>query len=337
MNRFGDNNIVDSITKSFVSNHSTTLKGIGDDAAVIDCGNRYMLISTDLLLEGIHFNLVYFPLKHLGYKAVIRAISDIYAMNGTPEQITISIGFSGKFPLSAIEELYEGIRTACERYNIDLIGGDTTGSLTGLTIGVTAIGYVEKERVIYRSGAQSNDIICVTGDLGAAYMGLQLLERERKLYEEDHSIQPDLSSAEYIIERQLKPEIPISTLQILSDKGILPTAMIDITNGLASDVMQICKASQKGCRIYTKRIPVDYETERFANEFNLDALVPALNGGEDFELLFTAPVADHNKLSEIENITIIGYVSEESDGLHLIGDGDSAVTLSAPGWGDTLS
>ncbi len=287
LGKFG---LIDFLTKNIIPSNKTTDGIIGDDSAVIDSGNLLTLVSTDLFLEGIHFNLIYTPLKHLGYKAVIRGISDIYAMNGNPGQILVSLGISSRFSVEEITELYEGINLACEKYNVDLAGGDTTSSFTGLTIGITAIGTVEKKNLIRRDGARPNDLICVTGDFGASFMGLQLLERERKLFEKEKITQPDLQGFEYVIRRQLKPEFPAAVLQELQEMGIKPTAMIDVTEGLASDLLQICKQSDTCCRIFYSKIPIDYETSRVAEEFNIDPVTPALNGGEDYELLFTVPL-----------------------------------------------
>ena len=296
INDFGKFGLVNHLTRDVTVHNKTTITGIGDDSTVIDSGNNLTLVSTDLLLEGIHFNLIYTPLKHLGYKAVIRAISDIYAMNGTPGQILIALGISSKFNLEQVEDLYEGISLACDKYQVDLAGGDITSSLTGMTIGVTAIGTAEKNNIIKRNGARANDLICVTGDFGASFMGLQLLERERKLFVKDKVTQPDLAGFEYVIKRQLKPEIPVSTLFELRKEEITPTSMIDVTDGLASDLLHICKLSGTCCRIYYSKVPIDYETTRLAEEFNIDAMTPALNGGEDFELLFTIPLEMVDKI-----------------------------------------
>lgn len=329
---FGENGLIHTLTDNFTIENKSTVSGVGNDASVIDNGDSYTLASTDLLLEGVHFNLTYFPLKHLGYKSVIRAISDIYAMNGKPAQILLGIGISKRFPQEAVVELYNGVALACKKYNIDLVGGDTTASLTGLTISITAIGSVKKEELITRGGAKVNDLICVTGDLGAAYIGLQILERERALFEEDKGIQPDLSGADYVIGRQVKPEVPIEMLDAIKKAGIQPTSMIDITNGLASDMMQICSSSGTGCKLYPERIPVDYETSKFAEEFSLEPLIPALNGGDDFEMLFTVPLAMHDKIKAIKGISIIGHVSDKEDGMYLVGDDGTSVQLTSPGW-----
>jgi thiamine-monophosphate kinase len=328
----GKYGLIDRITGSATSYNTSTLGRIGDDSAVIDQGSGLTLVTTDLMLEGIHFNLIYTPLKHLGYKAVIRGISDIFAMNGIPSQLLISLGLSSRFTVEMIDELYEGIYHACEKYNVDLAGGDTTSSLTGLTIGITAIGSVEKHNLVKRGGAKPNDLICVTGDFGASFMGLQLLERERKLFEKDKVTQPDLSGFEYLVGCQLKPEFPAETLKELHEAGILPTSMIDVTEGLASDLLQICNSSNTGSRIYYSRIPLDYETSKLAEEFNIDPVTPALNGGEDYELLFTIPLGDAQKVEQLNNIKIIGHMTEEGTGNYIIGDDGSEVAISAQGW-----
>ena len=334
VSEYGKYGLINHLTKNFKPTLKSTVVGIGDDSAVIDNGTKLTLVSTDLFLEGIHFNLVYTPLKHLGYKAVIRAISDIYAMNGTPEQLLVSIGMSSRFGVEDIELIYEGINAACEKYKIDLAGGDTTSSVTGLTISLTAIGCADKNSVIKRDGAQPNDLICVTGDFGAAFMGLQLLERERRLFEKTKDIQPDLSGYEYVIGKQLKPDFPIEVLSELKDKNIYPTSMIDVTEGLVSDLIQICKQSQTGCRIYYSKIPIDYETSKLAEEFNIDPITPALNGGEDYELLFTVPLEDFDKIKSLRSVKIIGHITAKQDGYFIAGDDGSEVELSAQGWKD---
>ncbi|MGA1978829.1 MAG: thiamine-phosphate kinase [Bacteroidales bacterium] len=330
--RLGKYGLTDRLASKFRPGNKSTLAGIGDDASVIDPGRRLSLISTDLLLEGIHFNLVYTPLRHLGYKSVIRAISDIYAMNGTPGQVLIALGISSRFSVEQVDEIFSGIELACKKYKVDLAGGDITSSLTGLTISVTAAGTVEKKDLIKREGAMPNDLICVTGDLGAAYVGLQLLERERKLFEQDRSIQPDLSGKDYVIGRQLKPEFPAGVLKELKDAGIRPTSMIDITEGLASDLMQICKSSGTGCRIFSRQIPVDYETTRLAEEFNIDPLIPALNGGDDFELLFTVPLEMFDKIKHVNEVKVIGHITEKGSGNYLVGADGSEAEIKAQGW-----
>jgi thiamine-monophosphate kinase len=329
LGKFG---LIDHITKQASLVNSSTVKGIGDDAAIIYSGQLLTLVSTDLLLEGIHFNLIYTPLKHLGYKAVIRAISDIYAMNGNPGQILISLGISSRFSVEQIDGIYEGIYLACEKYKVDLVGGDTTSSLTGLTIGVTAVGSVEKDRLVKRDGAGPNDLICVTGDFGASFMGLQLLERERKLFEKEKVTQPDLAGFEYAVGRQLKPEFPVSTLTELQQAEILPTSMIDVTDGLASDLLHLCKLSDTGCRIFYSKIPIDYETTRLAEEFNVDPMIPALNGGEDYELLFTIPLNMFEKIKLIPSVKVIGHMTSSGSGNYIAGDDGSEVEINAQGW-----
>lgn len=330
--KLGKYGLIDHFSKGFEMVNMTSVTGIGDDASVIDSGDKYSLVTTDLLLEGIHFNLIYFPLKHLGYKAVIRGISDIYAMNGTPGQVLIGLGISSRFSTVQVDEIYEGIKLACKKYNVDLTGGDITSSLTGLTISVTSVGYVDKEDLVRRDGARANDLICVTGDFGASYMGLQLLERERKIFEQTKGIQPELTGNDYVIGRQLKPEFPADVLSELKKTGIHPGSMIDVTDGLASDLMQICKASSTGCRIFNKQIPVDYETSRLAEEFNIDPLIPALNGGDDFELLFTVPLDMYEAVKLISGVKVIGHITEKGSGNFLIGADGAEVEITAQGW-----
>jgi thiamine-monophosphate kinase len=329
---FGKFGLINHLAANIKNYNKTTITGIGDDSAVISNGKKMTLVTTDLMLEGIHFNLVYNPLKHLGYKSVIRAISDIYAMNGIPGQLLVALGISSRFSVEQTDELYEGIKLACEKYEVDLTGGDITSSLTGLTIGVTAVGSVDKDKLVKRNGARPNDLICVTGNFGASYIGLQILERERKLFSRDKAIQPDLSGFEYLIGRQLKPELPVSVLGELSQAGILPTSMIDVTDGLASDLIHICKMSGTGCRIFSDKVPVDYETARIAEEFNMDPLIPALNGGEDYEFLFTIPLDLYDKAGKIEGIKVIGHITPAESGNYLIGKGGTEIELKAQGW-----
>jgi thiamine-monophosphate kinase len=332
INEFGKFGLINHLTSEFSSENKSTITGIGDDSAVIDSGKNFTLISTDLLLEGIHFNLIYTPFKHLGYKAVIRAISDIYAMNGTPGQVMIALGISTKFNVDQLEELYEGISMACRKYKVDLVGGDITSSITGMTIGVTAIGTVEKNRIVRRNGARANDLICVTGDFGASFMGLQLLERERKLFVKEKVTQPDLSGFEYVVGRQLKPEIPVSTLDELNNEKITLTSMIDVTDGLASDLLHICRLSGTCCRIFYSKVPIDYETTRAAEEFNIDAMTPALNGGEDYEMLFTIPLEMVDKIKMIPSVKVIGHMTLSGSGNYIVGDDGSEVEITAQGW-----
>ena len=332
INDFGKFGLINHLTSDVKKSNKSTIIGIGDDSAVIDSGKNLTLVTTDLLLEGIHFNLIYTPLRHLGYKAVIRAISDIYAMNGTPEQVMIALGISSKFNLEQVEDFYEGISLACEKYQVDLVGGDITSSLTGMTIGVTAVGVAEKNSLVRRNGARANDLICVTGDFGAAFMGLQLLERERKLFVKEKVTQPDLAGYEYVIGRQLKPEIPVSTLAELKKEEIRPTSMIDVTDGLASDLLHICRLSGTGCRIFYSRVPIDYETTRLAEEFNIDPIVPALNGGEDYEMLFTIPLEMIEKIKSINSVKVIGHMTSNGSGNYIAGDDGSEVEITAQGW-----
>jgi thiamine-monophosphate kinase len=332
INEFGKFGLIKHLTGEFSTENKSTITGIGDDSAVIDSGKDFTLVTTDLLLEGIHFNLIYTPFKHLGYKAVIRAISDIYAMNGTPRQVMIALGISAKFNVDQLEELYEGITMACKKYQVDLVGGDITSSITGMTIGVTSIGTVEKHGIVRRNGARANDLICVTGDFGASFMGLQLLERERKLFIKEKVTQPDLSGFEYVIGRQLKPEIPVSTLNELRDEKISLTSMIDVTDGLASDLLHICRLSGTCCRIFYSKVPIDYETTRAAEEFNIDAMTPALNGGEDYEMLFTIPLEMIDKIKLIPSVKVIGHMTVSGTGNYIVGDDGSEVEITAQGW-----
>jgi thiamine-monophosphate kinase len=328
----GEFGLIDHLTKQIKIKQKSTVKGIGDDAAVLDFAEKKALVSTDMLLEGIHFDLAYTPLKHLGYKAVQVNLSDIYAMNGMATQVTVSIGISSKFPLEAVEELYEGIYLACEKFNVDLVGGDTTSSRQGLVISVTSMGYADEKDITYRNTANEGDLICVSGDLGGAYVGLQLLEREKLVYIENPNIQPDLEGKDYIIERQLKPEARKDIVELLKDIDIKPTAMIDISDGLASEILHICKQSNKGCNIYEDKIPLDPMTYETAREFNLDPTVCALSGGEDYELLFTIKQADYEKIKLQMDISIIGHITEASAGCNLVTKSGVIHVLKAQGW-----
>ena len=328
----GEFGLIERLTKDLTTNNKETIKGAGDDAAILQFENdEEVLVTTDLLMEGVHFDLTYFPLKHLGYKAVVANISDIYAMNGTPKQITVSIALSRKFCIEDIEELYSGMRLACEQYGVDIVGGDTSSSLTGLAISITAIGTAPKGTVVKRNGAKETDLICVTGNLGAAYMGLQLLERE-KIATAGKDIQPDFQGKEYILERQLKPEARKEVLEKLREENVRPTSMIDISDGLSSELMHICKQSNVGCRIYEERIPIDYQTAIMAEELNLNVITCALNGGEDFELLFTIPIADHEKVAAMKDVRVIGHIVSDSMGLALITRDGAEMELKAQGW-----
>ena len=328
----GEFALIDHLTKNFKMHHTTTIKGVGDDAAVLDFKNEQVVVTTDLLVEGVHFDLSYMPLKHLGYKAVMVNLSDVYAMNATPAQITVSIAVSNRFPLEALEELYAGIETATNIYNVDLVGGDTTSSTTGLLISVTAIGAVKKENVVYRSGAQPNDLLVVSGDLGGAYMGLQVLEREKEVFKVNPNSQPDLEPYTYIIERQLKPEARKDIIKLLGDLGVKPTAMIDISDGLSSEIIHICTQSNVGCDLYEDKIPLDPTVIAACEEFNIDSTTIALNGGEDYELLFTIAQEDYPKIKANPNLTVIGYVKEKNEGMHLVTRGNLKIPLKAQGW-----
>lgn len=309
-----------------------TLQGIGDDAAVLDSLGEKTVVTKDLLLEGVHFDLSYCPLKHLGYKAVAVNLSDICAMNATPRQILTGIGISNRFSLEAVEELYAGMLLACENYGVDLVGGDTTSSHSGLALSITAIGTADANQLVYRSGARLNDLICVSGDLGAAYMGLQLLNREKKVFEETPGVQPELDGYDYLLERQLKPEPRYDIITKLNEWNIQPNAMIDISDGLASDIMHICKASNAGCQLYEEKIPVDHLTRDLAREFGLDPTVCALNGGEDYELLFTIPLSEFDKVKDKGEITVIGHITEPTAGYVLVDRQNNIHPLTAQGW-----
>ncbi|MGD9977253.1 MAG: thiamine-phosphate kinase [Bacteroidales bacterium] len=328
----GEFRLIDRLTGPFRPKNPSTAMGVGDDAAVISPRENRTVITTDLLLEGIHFDLTYFPLKHLGYKAVVVNLSDIYAMNATPTQITVSIGVSKRFSVEDLEELYAGIRLACERYGADLVGGDTSSSYTGLTISVTAIGEANELELVYRSGAQVTDLICVTGNLGAAYMGLQLLEREKKVFASNGNSKPQLEGYDYILERILKPEARKNILQTLKEAQIKPTSMIDISDGLSSELLHICKNSERGCRIYLEKIPIDEQTSQMAQEMGIEPSIAALNGGEDYELLFTVPISTHETVSAIEGVTIIGHITEATTGAYLVTPSGDEIKLTAQGW-----
>lgn len=330
--QLGEFGLIDHLTKNFEIKNKSTIKGIGDDAAVLNFDGKRTLISTDLLLEGIHFDLSYTPLKHLGYKAIQVNLSDICAMNGTATQVTVSIGLSSKFPLEAVEELYQGISIACEKYGIDLAGGDTTSSKQGLVISVTSIGYADEKDICYRNGAGEGDLLCVSGDLGGAYIGLQLLEREKNIFLENPNIQPDLEGKDYIVERQLKPEARKDIVEALKLMKIKPTSMIDISDGLASEILHICKQSDKGCNLYEEKIPIDPMTYDTARDFGIDPTVCALNGGEDYELLFTIKQSDFEKIRNNPDISIIGHITEASAGCNLISKSEKVYPITAQGW-----
>ena len=328
----GEFGLIEKLTSGLSATNKETIKGAGDDAAILQFGtDEEVFVSTDMFMEGVHFDLTYFPLKHLGYKAIVANISDIYAMNGTPKQITVSIALSRKFCIEDVEELYSGIRLACQQYGVDIVGGDTSSSLTGLAISITAIGTAPKGTVVKRNGAKETDLICVTGNLGAAYMGLQLLERE-KIATAGKDIQPDFQGKEYILERQLKPEARREVIEKLREEGVKPTSMIDVSDGLSSELMHICRQSGVGCRIYEERIPIDYQTAVMAEELNLNVITCALGGGEDYELLFTVPIADHEKVAAMKDVRVIGHIVSDSMGLALITRDGVEMELKAQGW-----
>lgn len=328
----GEFGLIEKLTKNITNQHKSTKLGIGDDAAVINNGDLETVISTDMLIEGIHFDMVFTPLKHLGYKAVAVNISDICAMNATPKQILVSLGFSSKFSVEAIEEIYNGIKHAASVYNIDIIGGDTTTNPSGLVISITAIGEANKTDLVYRSGAKENDLIVVSGDLGGAYMGLNVLQREKEVWKTNPKIQPDLAGHDYILERQLKPEPRLDIISDLKKEGIKPTSMIDISDGLASEVIHLCKQSNKGCQLFENKIPIDPVTSKTAIDFNINPTTCALNGGEDYELLFTVDIQSFDKVKNNPNLSVIGHITNEESGINLISNGDQSTPLKAQGW-----
>ena len=328
----GEFGLIDSLTRDFKVKNASTLRGVGDDCAVIGYGDKKTLVTTDLLLEGIHFDLTYTPLKHLGYKAVAVNLSDVYAMNGTPRQITVSLGISKRFTVEHINELYAGIYAACERYGVDLVGGDTSASVTGLLISITCLGEAPEEDIVYRSGARDTDLICVSGDLGAAYMGLQLLERERAASAGQKDFQPDFAGREYLLERQLKPEPRADVIAELRELGIRPTAMMDVSDGLSSELLHICKDSGVGCRVYEDRIPIDYQTAVMAEELNMNLVTAAMNGGEDYELLFTVPLTDHEKVEQMKTAKLIGRITKPELGAYMVTRDEAELEIRAQGW-----
>ena len=328
----GEFGLIKHLTKDVKNAQPSTQKGIGDDAAVLNFKDKRTLVTTDLLLEGIHFNLEYVPLKHLGYKAAIVNFSDIYAMNATPTQITVSLGISKRFSVEDLEELYSGIRLACERYNVDLVGGDTCASMTGLTISITCLGEAYDSDIVYRNGAKEHDLVCVTGNLGTAYMGLQLLERERIVMNANENATPAFEGREYLLERQLKPEARRDIIAKLHEAGIKPTAMMDISDGLSSELMHICTQSNVGCSIYEDKLPIDDQAAALAEEMNLNIVTCALNGGEDYELLFTCSLDDYEKLIPLDDVYLIGHITKPEYGIHLIGRNGEEISLQAQGW-----
>jgi len=328
----GEFKLIDHLTKNFKISHKSTLKGIGDDAAVLSFNDKKVVVSTDLLVEGVHFDLSYMPLKHLGYKAVMVNLSDIYAMNATATQITVSIAVSNRFPLEALEELYAGIETAAKIYKVDVVGGDTTSSTSGLIISITAIGEAIEKDIVYRKGAKPNDLLVVTGDLGGAYMGLQVLEREKEVFKVNPNNQPDLDKYTYIVQRQLKPEARKDIVTLLKELDVKPTSMIDISDGLSSEIMHLCKHSEVGCDVYENKMPLDPQVIMTCEEFNIDSTTIALNGGEDYELLMTISQEDFPKIKANPNLTVIGYITDKSAGMHLVTRAEEKIPLKAQGW-----
>jgi len=332
LSELGEFKLIEHLTDHFKVTQKSTIKGVGDDAAVLNFGKKQIVVSTDLLVEGVHFDLSYAPLKHLGYKAIVVNLSDIYAMNATATQVTVSIAVSNRFPLEALEELYAGITLAAKFYNVDVVGGDTTSSTSGLIISVTAIGEVEKGNEVLRSGAKPNDLIVVTGDVGGAFMGLQVLEREKEVFKVNPNNQPDLSMYTYIIERQLKPEARKDIVELLKELGVKPTSMIDVSDGISSEIIHLCKQSKVGADIYETKIPLDPQVISTCEEFNLDSTTIALNGGEDYELLMTISQEDFPKIKGNPNLTVIGYITEEDRGMHLVTRADEKIQIIAKGW-----
>lgn len=332
LSQLGEFGLIDHLTKNFDVKNTSTLKSIGDDAAVLDFKDKKVVVSTDLLIEGVHFDLAYMPLRHLGYKAVVVNVSDICAMNAKATQITVSVAVSNRFPLEALEELFDGIALASKFYNVDVIGGDTTSSQKGLIISITAIGEANEEDIVYRNGAKENDLLVVTGDLGSAYMGLQVLEREKQVFQVNPNNQPDLDAYTYLIERQLRPEARHDIKELLSKLEVKPTSMIDISDGLSSEIIHICKQSKVGCNLYEEKIPVDPQFINVCEEFNIDSTTVAINGGEDYELLFTIAMEDFDKIKANPNFTVIGHMVGEGEGTHLITRANTKIPLKARGW-----
>ncbi|MBJ59028.1 MAG: thiamine-phosphate kinase [Flavobacteriales bacterium] len=332
LSKLGEFGLINHLSKDFELKNETSIFGIGDDCAVIDVGHHFQLLTTDMLIEGVHFDLTYTPLKHLGYKSVVVNLSDIYAMNGLPRQITVSIALSNRFPLEAVEELYEGIRLACNAYNVDLVGGDTTSSTSGLCLSITAVGEVAKDKIVYRSGAKEHDLIVVSGDLGSAYLGLQILNREKQVFVLDSKMQPDLQNKDYILQRQLKPEARKDVIDLFKSKEIIPTSMIDISDGLSSELLHLCANSKVGCAIYEQKLPIDYMAISTAEEFNISAATCALNGGEDYELLFTISQSNYDAIKDNRDLTIIGHITDVTLGSVLVTEDENHQPLTAQGW-----
>ena len=336
LSQLGEFGLINHLTKNFQIIQESTLKGIGDDAAVLDFKDKKVVVSTDLLIEGVHFDLAYMPLKHLGYKAVVVNVSDICAMNAKATQITVSIAVSNRFPLEALEELFEGITLAANEYKVDVIGGDTTSSQKGLILSITVLGEADASELVYRDGAKQNDLLVVSGDIGAAYMGLQVLEREKQVFQVNPNSQPDLEAYTYLIERQLRPEARKDVRTLLHALEIKPTSMIDVSDGLSSEIMHLCKQSGVGCNLYEDKLPLDPQLISVCEEFNIDSTTVAINGGEDYELLFTIAMEDFDKIKGNPNFTIIGHMTQESEGMHLITRADTKIPLKVRGW-DAIS
>ena len=328
----GEFGLIKHLTEHIRLQNPESKYGVGDDAAVLDFAGQQTLVTTDLLMEGVHFDLVYTPMKHLGYKAAIVNFSDIYAMNGTPKQITVSLAVSKRFCIEDLELFYEGLQLACKLHGVDIVGGDTTSSVTGLAISITCLGVANQEAIVYRNGAKETDLICVSGDLGAAYMGLQLLEREKAVFDGQQEVNPDFTGKEYLLERQLKPEARKDIIEELAQKGIRPTSMMDISDGLSSELMHICTQSKVGCRVYEERIPIDYQTAVMAEELNMNVTTCTLNGGEDYELLFTVPLTDHDKVATMKGVKVIGHITKPELGCGLITRDGQEFELKAQGW-----
>lgn len=332
ISELGEFGLIKRLTEKTQLFQSSTLKGVGDDAAILGASNKQRVVTTDLLVEGVHFDLAYVPLKHLGYKCIIANLSDVCAMNAVPTQVTVSIAVSSRFSVEALEELYLGIHAACERYQVDLIGGDTSSSLSGMVISVTAIGEVDPDKAVLRSGASENDLVCVSGDLGAAYMGLQLLEREKAVFKSNPNIQPDLSGHDYILERQLHPEARLDMVRLFAEIGLKPTSMIDVSDGLSSEILHLCNESKLGAKLYADKIPILVETKEMAEEFGIEPIVAALSGGEDYELLFTVPLSEIEKIKDRKEFRIIGRMCARQEGMDLVLSDGSETPIIAHGW-----
>lgn len=333
LSSLGEFALIKHLTEHFELSNNSSVKGVGDDAAVIQYQpDKVTVVSTDMLVEAVHFDLTYVPLKHLGYKSVVVNLSDIYAMNAQPKQITVSVAASNRFSVEALEELYAGMLVACKKYGVDLVGGDTTSSTSGLIISITAIGEADKDQVVYRNGAKEKDLLCVSGDLGGAYMGLQILEREKFVFKENPNLQPDLEGNDYILERQLKPEARKEIIEYLKEQNIKPTSMIDVSDGLASEILHLCDQSHVGCELYEDKIPIDIQTYDRAREFGLDPTVCALSGGEDYELLFTVSITDYDKIKDAPGLTIIGHITPKTAGANLVTKSGHSHPIQAQGW-----